>query len=537
MQITAPYRVKITVLATKVSGTQTGFPVYVDLSDMPSGFFSHVVSGADIRVTTSDRETEVPYELVALNTGAQTGQLWFKGDISSSANTDFYIYYGSPGISAYAAGDTYGSQAVWSGYTNIYHLDGDADDSTSTENNGAAFGESVTFVGDAASFAGEELIGGTVSGSSTIAFGQSTQNQRIAQSFVASDDATARLETLFRRVANGGSPSNTVSVSIQGDSAGSPDGVSIASTTISSTAWGLVSTNADSMAAGFNVVSANLVAGTTYWFVITVSSSLSDTNYRNMVYDPAGVVGVLKQYNGASWNVVTGSLRLGVYRSGYIKFDSSISIPIQDLAFSCTIQKTDSNYECIVANSPLDTDGHLEINGSSSSSGSNTGTPGDVNYRPNSGSQQTVSLASVLNTSDGLEHRINYVRDTVSARWYVDGALAATDITSATGTNDFNYLGVIQNRLNATYSKAFKGLMREVYFAPASVYTSDYIFTEYNNQSSPSTFYSVSAEESFSGPGLPIIMGKQAVDTPRLSAAGFVPNLSVGATIKPKVWL
>jgi hypothetical protein len=127
-------RIKITQDHTKVPSTQTDIPVYVDLYGMPTAFFSHVLStGADIRVTTSDGTTEVAIQVVAIDTGAKTGQLWFKApSLSSTVNTDFYIYYGNPSASAYATTDPYGRNAVWSnGFQNVYHLEtGNSSDSS-----------------------------------------------------------------------------------------------------------------------------------------------------------------------------------------------------------------------------------------------------------------------------------------------------------------------------------------------------------------------------------------------------------------------
>jgi len=95
----SPFRVKITVDFNEVDANLTNFPVLVDLADLPAGFFTNVASdGGDIRVTNSGGLTELPREVVAINTGGSTGELWFKADsLSTTANTDFYIYYGGGG--------------------------------------------------------------------------------------------------------------------------------------------------------------------------------------------------------------------------------------------------------------------------------------------------------------------------------------------------------------------------------------------------------------------------------------------------------
>ncbi|MDA8596759.1 DUF2341 domain-containing protein [Candidatus Pacebacteria bacterium] len=119
-------RIPITIDATQVDTNLSDFPVYVDLADLGSGFFTDVQSsGDDIRITQADGLTEEPYELVAINTGAETGELHFQAtSISSSTNTTFYVYYDNPNVSGYAETDTYGAQNVWgSEYIAVYHME------------------------------------------------------------------------------------------------------------------------------------------------------------------------------------------------------------------------------------------------------------------------------------------------------------------------------------------------------------------------------------------------------------------------------
>lgn len=129
-----PYRIKITVLAAQVSGAVPilGYPVYVDLSSMPATFFSHVNSnGSDIRVYKSNNSERVPVEVVAIDTVAKTGELYFKGDISPFSDTDFYIWYGNPSAVALPRTHTYGSDNVWGSNAKlILHLNGNYLDSS-----------------------------------------------------------------------------------------------------------------------------------------------------------------------------------------------------------------------------------------------------------------------------------------------------------------------------------------------------------------------------------------------------------------------
>lgn len=145
------YRIKITVDNTKVDADLTDFPVYVDLSDLGTDFHTNVKSdGGDIRITKSDGTTEVAREIVAIATGSETGEMHFQADgtLSSSTDTDYYIYYGNSGASEPASSATYGSENTWdANYLVVYHLQEDPSgtapqmvDSTSNSNDGTSAG-------------------------------------------------------------------------------------------------------------------------------------------------------------------------------------------------------------------------------------------------------------------------------------------------------------------------------------------------------------------------------------------------------------
>lgn len=123
------YRVQVTIDHTQVNTDLTDFPVYVDLSDLPAGFFTNVdTAGDDIRVTRADGTTECAFEIVSITVGSSIGELHFKANsISSTSDTSFYIYYGNAGASAYGVADTYGRNAVWSDYRHVYHGDNTTD--------------------------------------------------------------------------------------------------------------------------------------------------------------------------------------------------------------------------------------------------------------------------------------------------------------------------------------------------------------------------------------------------------------------------
>lgn len=89
------YRVKLTVAEPDAV---SGLPFWVDLSNMPAGFWSNTQStGADIRVTSSNGVTGLPFEVENFNQAGNTGDLWVDGVASG---TELYVYYGNATVSA-----------------------------------------------------------------------------------------------------------------------------------------------------------------------------------------------------------------------------------------------------------------------------------------------------------------------------------------------------------------------------------------------------------------------------------------------------
>ena len=112
-----------TVQSGKVSGTNSNFPAYVDLSKLPADFWDTVSNGGgDIRVyTDSGLTTEIAREVVSCNTSTDKGELWCKvGSMTSS--TELYIKVDGTS-SDYAVDATYGAQNTWnSDYVGVYHF-------------------------------------------------------------------------------------------------------------------------------------------------------------------------------------------------------------------------------------------------------------------------------------------------------------------------------------------------------------------------------------------------------------------------------
>jgi hypothetical protein len=131
-------RIKITVDKDLVYENLDNFPIYFNLGSLPSSFHNAVKSdGSDIRITKGDATTELPREIVYYDDGE--GELYFKGDLSTSENTDFYIYYNNESAEDYSASATYGRNNVWtSDYKGVWHFNeasGTVYDSTSNATN------------------------------------------------------------------------------------------------------------------------------------------------------------------------------------------------------------------------------------------------------------------------------------------------------------------------------------------------------------------------------------------------------------------
>ena len=132
-----------TVNASDVPATQTDFPSYVDLSRLG---ITTLAEAQSVRVyADSAKTTEWAREIVSAT------EMHVKVP-SLTSTTDIYVDW--DGVSAdYAVTDTYGRNAVWSGYRAVYHLDGLTDSTgngyTLTNNNSVTLGASGLMGGSA----------------------------------------------------------------------------------------------------------------------------------------------------------------------------------------------------------------------------------------------------------------------------------------------------------------------------------------------------------------------------------------------------
>ena len=96
------------------------------MSDLPAGWHTAMSNAGDtdgrtIRVTKSDGTTECAVYPVGVNTSTDTGCIFFRAtDMSISVDTTYRVYVGNASSQMYATTDTYGRNAVFSGYAGAY---------------------------------------------------------------------------------------------------------------------------------------------------------------------------------------------------------------------------------------------------------------------------------------------------------------------------------------------------------------------------------------------------------------------------------
>ena len=151
------YRKKITIDKDKVDDNLTDFPVLIKITGSDELFTYAQADGDDILFTEDDGQTKIPHEIEEYDNSGQVAVLWVKTDLSSSSDTEIYMYYGNS-----TCGDQQEVTDVWdSDYYLVQHLNessGAYYDSTSNNNDGTAYGgmtRGVTGkIGDAARFDG-----------------------------------------------------------------------------------------------------------------------------------------------------------------------------------------------------------------------------------------------------------------------------------------------------------------------------------------------------------------------------------------------
>jgi hypothetical protein len=131
------HRKKITVNSSQVTGSLSGFPVLIDITD--SDLSSDAQQDGDDILFTDSTGNKLNHEIEYYdnNTGHLTA--WVKTDVSSSADTILFMYYGCP-----SASNQQNPTGVWNpDFLLVQHIEevsGIESDSTLNDNDGSANG-------------------------------------------------------------------------------------------------------------------------------------------------------------------------------------------------------------------------------------------------------------------------------------------------------------------------------------------------------------------------------------------------------------
>ncbi len=111
------FQATVTVPSGKVSADLTAFPLMIDLSLMPIGFWGLVTStGGNIRAYASDGVTQLPFDVTYINKTRGLGRMFVKTNLLTASNNVVIIKVFLTGASALPVTDTYGRNAVWADY-------------------------------------------------------------------------------------------------------------------------------------------------------------------------------------------------------------------------------------------------------------------------------------------------------------------------------------------------------------------------------------------------------------------------------------
>lgn len=114
------YFLPITIPQESVAETLTGFPVFIDLSTLPAGFWSGLAyaDGRDIRVTDTE-DADLPFDLVLCDSVNQIGALFVKLTLTTADDTVVRIHFGDSENDFVAVDADNGRNAVWSAYHRV----------------------------------------------------------------------------------------------------------------------------------------------------------------------------------------------------------------------------------------------------------------------------------------------------------------------------------------------------------------------------------------------------------------------------------
>lgn len=110
----------LTIASGKVSTDLTAFPVRVDLAHVTDAAWWAALDSAGGNLRVRQGGSDVPRDLVKIDTAAKTGELFFKAPTVYAAAANVFTLEVVPGATAPAATDANGRNAVWSAFNSVY---------------------------------------------------------------------------------------------------------------------------------------------------------------------------------------------------------------------------------------------------------------------------------------------------------------------------------------------------------------------------------------------------------------------------------
>jgi hypothetical protein len=500
------FRKAITVDFTKVPNTdQTNFPVLVSLT-ADAGLSAHALaSGNDILFTLSDGTTKIPYQRESYSAG--TLAAWVQvPTLSHTANTVIYMYYGNAG-----AADQQQAANVWdANYAGVYHLNepgagtaGEYKESKANTNNGtvkdAVLKGVFTMTASANSFCYQKLTTPTtyvIQSGDVLVYDVYWTSSTDDISFDFTTNGTTNGGTLRD---NGATDQNGIGAHPATDlSAFALNKWYHRVIPIPTALFGTTINNYD-VVCEFD----GAATKTGYFDNIYILSSTG--NISKVVYTQAGAVTSTLDFRSAtSISAAITSAQDITVRSVSGKISSAVNTDgARFLNMTGRAMTATDNFtlEAWVNPNVLSQHGYFVYNGNQGAGygigiGNGTGNSGSKLIGLY-GTNGFVPSGFTFPSASAWYHVV-LQRSGGTTGFFVNGSAvsAASNATLTPGApNNFLTIG---NELDASSNayKYFNGPIDEVRLS-TSVRSADWIATEYNNQSSPASFYSVGTETLF----------------------------------------
>lgn len=142
------YRASLTIPSSWFDSNLTQFPVLFTQANLPAGIFTSAnADGGDIRFSSDiDGNSPLNREIVSFDNSGNTAEIWVETNVSSSADTVIYVWYGHSTNTEPAASDPdEGSQGVWdSSFEGVYHMESTVSNSAGHYTDSTANGNHMT---------------------------------------------------------------------------------------------------------------------------------------------------------------------------------------------------------------------------------------------------------------------------------------------------------------------------------------------------------------------------------------------------------